>query len=418
MPKRAHGEGSLLRRKGTDVWYAQYYRDGLQIRVSTKTSVRQEALGILRRLMFDSERGLASPAEMKKISYGDLRAALIANYTERGNKSLAQRADGTESIVGLPQLDKFFGYEETTDAEGKLSVKSPGAPITRLTTDAARTFAKTRSTEGAGAAMVNRSLALLRRMLRIAHEDNKIQTVPKIRLLKEPPARKGFLELVKFEELLGLLPSHLRPLVLFLYWCGVRLGEALSIQWEQVDLEARLIRLEEEQTKNSEPRIVPLPSVLVSELRGMEPKTGRVFDGTNLRVEWEKACAACGLGTRVKIECNRIVRSDRKKPRHVKNVWHRYNGLIVHDLRRSAIRNLINAGVPEKVAMQISGHKTRSVFDRYHIVSAGDVTAAMKRVEASTVPAGNPAKVLAGKKFSAKLVQKRRLHSLKATNTR
>ena len=94
----------------------------------------------------------------------------------------------------------------------------------------------------------------------------------------------------------------------------------------------------------------------------------------------------------------------------MKNTWYQYNGLTVHDLRRSAIRNLINAGVPEKVAMQIIGHETRSVFDRYHVVSAGDVTAAMKRVEASTVQAGNPAKVLVGKKFSAKLVQKRRCH--------
>jgi integrase len=418
MPKRAHGEGSLLKRKGCQIWYAQYYRDGRQIRVSTGKSVKQEALGVLRRLMGDSERGLASPAELKKITYSDLRAALITNYTERGNKSLAQRADGTESIVGLPQLDKFFGYEESTDGEGKPGVKSPGVSVTRLTTDAARAFAKKRSAEEAGPAMINRSLALLRRMLRIAHEDNKIQTVPKIRLLKEPPARKGFLELAKFEELSALLPSHLRPLVLFLYWCGVRLGEALSIQWEQVDLSAGLIRLEEDQTKNSEPRVVPLPSVLLNELRGAATKQGRVFDGTNLRVEWEKACAACGLGTQEKIEGERFLRTDREQPRRVKNVWYRYNGLIVHDLRRSAIRNLINAGVPEKVAMQISGHKTRSVFDRYHIVSAGDVTAAMRRVEASTIQAGNPAKVLVGQKFSAKLVQKRRRHSSEAANTR
>src|SRR5580765_760746 len=86
----------------------------MEIRVSTGKSVKQEALGVLRRLMGDSERGLASPTELKKITYSDLRAALITNYTERGNKSLAQRADGTESIVGLPQLDKFFGYEEST----------------------------------------------------------------------------------------------------------------------------------------------------------------------------------------------------------------------------------------------------------------------------------------------------------------
>lgn len=98
-------------------------------------------------------------------------------------------------------------------------------------------------------------------MLRIAHEDGKIQSVPVIRLLKEPPARQGFLELKKFEELVGLLPTHLHPLITFLYYDGVRLGEALQIEWPQVDLERRIIRLHE--TKNDEPRVVPLPSVLV-----------------------------------------------------------------------------------------------------------------------------------------------------------
>jgi hypothetical protein len=51
-------------------------------------------------------------------------------------------------------------------------------------------------------------------------------------------------------------------------------------------------------------------------------------------------------------------------------------------MRRSAVRNLITvAGVPEKVAMSISGHKTRDVLDRYHVVSTTDVTAAMSRLE-------------------------------------
>ncbi len=375
MAKRSQGEGSLLRRKGCKLWYCQYYKDGRQIRVSSGTSVKQEALGVLRRLMGDRDRGLAPIADLKKISYADLRQALLDDYTARGNKSLEVRADGTETIVGLKQLDEFFGF----------SSHSFGISANRITTDAAREFVRKRTAEGVGPAMVNRSLQCLRRMLNIAREDGRIQVVPKIRLLKEPPARKGFLEVTKFGELVEQLPSHLRPLIHFLYWCGVRLGEALQIEWPQVDLEARLIRLEDDQTKTGDARIVPMPSVLAMLLNGIEPRVGKVFSDTNLRTEWARACTAVGLGK------TEVVKPEDGYP------WTRYNGLIVHDLRRSAIRNLVNAGVPERVAMRISGHKTRAVFDRYHIVSTEDVTAAMRRVESASV--------VSGKKDSANLVQ-------------
>jgi integrase len=353
--RRSKGEGSILKLKNCRYWYASFYDSrGKQVRVSTKETVKQKALTELRRLMGNSERGLTINRKMR---YANLRAGLLANYVERGNKSLITNANGAETIAGLTVLDKFFGY-----GEGK-----PGTSVTRITTDATRTFVRQRQAEGAGNAVINRSLAALRRMFRIAQEDGKLQVIPVIRLLKEPPARKGFVPMGEFEELVGLLPTTLRPLVTFLYFCGVRIGEALQIEWPQVDIKQRLIRLEDEQTKSGEARIVPLPSALVMMLEKIKPKDGKVFVATNLTKEWRKACAACGLGRIIKIE---------GKPYDP-----HYEGLNIHDLRRSAIRNLVNAGVPELVAMKISGHKTRSVFDRYHIVSTDDVTNAMRRLE-------------------------------------
>jgi integrase len=102
-------------------------------------------------------------------------------------------------------------------------------------------------------------------------------------LLKAGPARKGFLPREKFEELLDHIPVNLKPLIVFVDSCGVCLGEAEQIDWSQVDLNAALIRLEEEQTKSREARTAPLPDVRVKMLRQTEPKVGRVFDATNLR---------------------------------------------------------------------------------------------------------------------------------------
>ena len=143
----------------------------------------------------------------------------------------------------------------------------------------------------------------------------------------------------------------------------IRVGEATKIVWSQVDLNRHQIRLEAEQAKTGEPRILPLPAELVDYLRAIpiESRSGLVFFAKNFRNHWNAAVQAAFLKT-----------GNQK-----------FDGLLIHDLRRSAVRNLIAAGVPEKIAMCISGHKTRHVFDRYMIVSTNDLHAAMGRVQAA-----------------------------------
>jgi integrase len=132
--------------------------------------------------------------------------------------------------------------------------------------------------------------------------------------------------------------------------------------------------LEDDQTKGGVAREVPLPARLVMMLQEIEPKQGLVFDCTNLRKEWMKACTACGLGTLESVE---------GKPYDPT-----YAGLNLHDLRRSAARNLLLAGVPETVIMKIGGWKTRSVFDRYAVASTADLTAAMQKWETASLGLG------------------------------
>ena len=335
--------------KGSRNWYGQWYQNGKQVRVSLKTDVKEKAKRELRRKMGDAERGAAPENETRKLRYGNLRQALLDDYTRRGNKSLQMLADGTETIWGLSALDKFFGY----------SSANQGSLVVSITVDKIREFMRKRQGEKTGNAAINRSLALLRRMFNIARTDGKIQFMPVVRLLKEPPARKGFVELEQFEAVLSKLPEHLRPLATFLYYCGVRVGEAKQIVWSQIDLKKALVRLEGEQTKTSEARIIPLPDVLVSVLKDVKLKEGLVFDCRGLRDEWSKAVKAAEMPN-----------------------------LLIHDLRRSAIRNLIAAGVAEKVAMSISGHKTRAVFDRYHIVSTEDVVKAMQKLQNNLLTPG------------------------------
>lgn len=363
---RERGEGGLFKTARSRFWYIQYYQNGRQIRISSETDVKAKARRMLRKLMGDKENGAAPINQVRKLRYSDLRRALVAHYESQGHKSLREKADGSDSIPGLTALDEFCGYKAEV-VDGKLTVTDSGVPVLSLTTEFARRFVRERKKDGTGNAAINRSLACLRRMLNLAKREGSITIVPYIEFQKEPSARKGFLERTDFNRLIAVLPTHLRPLVTFLYWCGCRIGETLQIEWSQVDLHARVIRLEPEQTKGDEGRHIPLTSELVALLSEIKPKEGTVFDGTNLRKEWMKACAAVGLGTVTEVE-------DRPYDPI-------YSGLTLHDLRRSAVRNLRKAGIDEKTAMKISGHKTRSVFDRYNIVSTDDVVAAIQKVE-------------------------------------
>jgi integrase len=166
---------------------------------------------------------------------------------------------------------------------------------------------------------------------------------------------------------LAKLPDFPRPAVTFAYYTGWRMAsEILKLTWSQVDLEAGTVRLEAHTTKNDDARPIYLPQVLLDVLEQQwqehleqYPDCPHIFHRRGNRVisyakDWRKAITEAGLV-----------------------------GKLPHDFRRTAVRNLVRAGVPERVAMAITGHKTRSVFERYNIVSDGDLREAARRLESA-----------------------------------
>ncbi len=157
----------------------------------------------------------------------------------------------------------------------------------------------------------------------------------------------------------------LKPVLMFGYFTGARQGEILSLRWRQVDLDSRTVCFEPGTTKNDQPRVIALTNELLETLRSRQrmrdlhfPDCEYVFSNKGKRIcKFEKAWKSAVDRARIP-------------------------GKLFHDLRRTAIRNMVRAGVPERVAMSISGHKTRSVFDRYNIVAERDLHEAASRLEA------------------------------------
>jgi integrase len=161
-----------------------------------------------------------------------------------------------------------------------------------------------------------------------------------------------------------------RAMFIMGYWTGCRFGEIAQLEWSQVDLAGRAVRLRADQTKPGEARTIPLG--------------GPGNDLHDMLVDQQKRHAALCPDSPWVFFRQGSVNPKRKSARRghqvvdIRKAWDKAvkeTGIdrLFHDLRRTGVRNLVRAGVPEKVAMLISGHKTRSVFDRYDIVNEQDL---------------------------------------------
>jgi len=182
-------------------------------------------------------------------------------------------------------------------------------------------------------------------MFSLALSAGKAASIPNIKLLQERNTRKVFFEHNEFINMRTALPHYLTGLVTFAYKSGWRLSEITSLTWSQVDRENWIVRLDPGSTKSDKGRIFQLDAELIEYFQKQWKKrkdavriTPYVFPNkaetgkiNNFRKAWAAACKAAGV----------------KK--------------LFHDLRRTAVRNMVRAGIPERVAMQISGHKIGTI---------------------------------------------------------
>ncbi len=352
--------GSLYRPKlksgkPSTIWWVKYYVNGRPVRESTGTDRETEARRFLKEREGRAASGQPILPRADRVRYEEVAQDLRTHYEATGERGLV------EAGCRLKNLNAFFKNRR---------VASIGP------SDVSR-YVLARQTEGAANGTINRELEVLSRMLRLGYENGKVLRLPIIRKPKANGPRQGFFERDQYKAVRRQLPPDLGVAVTIAYALGWRMqSEVLALKRHQLDLDTGTLRLEPGTTKNDDGRVVYLPPDLMPLLKAqaarvevLQLKTRRVIpylfphlagphQGKRIldfRKRWVTACTKAGLP-----------------------------GKLRHDFRRTAVRNMVNAGVPERVAMTITGHKTRAVFDRYHIVSPADLRDAATKISAST----------------------------------
>lgn len=337
---RARGEGSIYLNPRSPFLWIKYYKAGKPKRESTRTADIRKASRFLRQRLAEAE---SIQAEVLRIE--QLVDDLFRDYRINEHRSLPD----VQARWRL-HLKPFFG----------------SVIAAQLDSRQLECYVDSRREEHASNATINRELACLKRMYRLASQASppRVPSVPHFPHLRENNVRQGFVMPEQYANLVAHCPDlWLRAMLETAFSYGWRVGELLSLRVGQLDLVARTIRLEPGETKNREGREVTIESGALFQLllHCVEGKRteDRVFTRgdkpvRDFRRKWENLCAAAGVP-----------------------------GLLFHDLRRSAARNLRAAGVPQEIIMRIAGWKTSNVFRRYAIVDKTDIRAALQQLERS-----------------------------------
>ena len=345
--------GSLYQRG--HVWWLKYREHGRVIRESSGTAKETVARRMLKVREGDVEHGIPIVPKMGRITFEDAADDLLNDYKVNGRKT----HDHAKRRIARHLTPHFRGKR-----------------LISITTSEIRTFVAARQDAQASNGEINRELACLKRMFTLAVQAGKLHTKPHIPMLQEDNVRRGFFEREQFEAVRSHLPAALRPVVTFAYLTGWRLrSEILPLEWRQVDWTGRVVRLDPGTTKNREGRSFPftveLERLLQDQLAEHDrlKKTGLIVPYVftrgdkdpikDFRGAFATACASAGCP-----------------------------GRILHDFRRTAVRNLERDGVSRSAAMAMVGHKTEAIYRRYAIVDANTLRDAAAKIDhaAGTIP--------------------------------
>lgn len=369
--KRSRGIGTIYRRPGSPIYHCQYSTGKRRVRESTGTADEAAAREFLRKRQGMVAEGAAPPSG--RVALADLPKYLARAYRNEGDPT-ELRARRYEARIAqyFAHLTEFFGSRAVKDIE----------------TAEIEDYVEHRRAEGAKSSTIRSEIHALARGLRLA-----IRRAPQLPTIRVKNARTGFFTGEDVAALLPHLPEYMRAFTEAAYITGWRRGELRGLEWGQVDRRRGVIRLDPNTTKNDEGREFPFAAhprlaALLDEQRErtseLERRTGQLcpwvfWHGNGRQIAWfydgwQTACEKAELA-----------------------------GRLFHDMRRSAVRNLIDAGVPQSVAMKITGHRTAAVFRRYEIRDGADTFAAVERLAAWSAE---------GERSTGKVIPLRRARSL------
>ncbi len=353
-PKRKRGDGRIYQRGG--IFHFAYYLHGKEVRESSHSTdsrvaekLLKDRLGAKTAEQYGGEKAIG-PKE-RRVKLGEILENHERHYRQNGGKSLCTFQGHMKPLVA------FFQYR-----------KAAGITVKQVDL-----YKDSRLKDGVTPATINRELAILRSAYTQAVEDRLISLslVPKIRPFKGADhPRQGFFLPAEVDAVISCLPARLKNLTRFAFGSAWRLGDITGLKWSAVDRKSGVIRLEGQYTKTGKPRTLPL----VGEL-------GRIIEE-----QWEKRTFQARDGSTG--ISNYVFHSDTGgKIAYFHHTWRRacknagLPGRCFHDLRRSAIKAMMEAGSSQAGAMSISGHRSTSTFLRYQIIDEAEQIRTLARTQ-------------------------------------